>query len=267
MKSLRVTTALILGAVGSQLSAEAFNNDSIVALTEAGVGDDVLIAKINTVPCDYNVSTDSIIALKKAGVSSSVIAAMVNRCTGATRAQGGENATADPMVKRKPGLYVNHAKGDGVDIRVIRPTLVNGFQVSGNGSLLFPFKARLTVAQATAQTVISSQIPIFYFYFESADNRAGDFGTSESQAAQSPSEFSLVNLKVKSGQREIEIGKIKGTEASVGVDPKKTIPFVVSELGDGIFKVEVKVPLVPGEYAFLLKAGAQAYRVYDFTIK
>ena len=49
-------------------------------------------------------------------------------------------------------------------------------------------------------------------------------------------------------------------------DTENAIPVTISELGDGVFKVEMKTPLMPGQYAFLLKAGAQAYRVYDFAV-
>jgi len=108
---------------------------------------------------------------------------------------------------------------------------------------------------------------VFYFYFESADNRIGDFGTSSSAAAQSPSEFGLVRFKMNSGQREMTIGKVSGFNARVGIDPKNTIPFSMSEIGDGIFEVKMNSALQAGQYAFVLKVANDSYRVYDFQVK
>lgn len=257
--------AFTLLACGTAVLAEPFNNESVIALSSSGIGDDVLLAKINSLPCSYDVSTEEIIRLKNSGVSNQVIAAMVSRCTNSTRAQGAIETSSDPMIKRSPGLYINQSIGAN-DIRVIRPTIIGGGKVSGNGSILFPYKLTLILSQESAQTIAPSNKPVFYFYFETADNRVGDFGTSDSIAAQSPSEFSLVQFKVKKGQRELEYGKVQGMEARAGIDPKKAIPFSVAELGDGIFRVEVNAPLARGQYGFLLQAGSKSFRIYDFAV-
>ena len=56
---------------------KAFKNDDVVKLLSAAVGDDVIIAKINSSSCQFLMDTDSIIALKKAGASDRVISAML----------------------------------------------------------------------------------------------------------------------------------------------------------------------------------------------
>lgn len=54
--------------------------------------------------------------------------------------------------------------------------------------------------------------------------------------------------------------------ASVGVDPKDASRFDLEEIGDGIFKVSPQSVLAPGEYGFVLRAGSDAYRIYDFQL-
>jgi hypothetical protein len=52
-------------------------NADIMALRQAGFGDDVILAKIAASPAAYNVAPTDMMALKKAGVSDRVITAMV----------------------------------------------------------------------------------------------------------------------------------------------------------------------------------------------
>jgi hypothetical protein len=52
-------------------------NSDIVKLKEAGLGDDVIIAKIKTSGCDYNLGVEDLLTLKKANVSDGILAAML----------------------------------------------------------------------------------------------------------------------------------------------------------------------------------------------
>lgn len=260
--SFSVGLALISAAPAA---AEAFDNQSVISLSQVGVDDDVILSKIDSLPCSYQVGTDDIIRLKAAGVSNRVIAAMVQRCVGSSRAQGVDEASDDPLKKRKPGIYLWDEAAQTGKVKAVRPTNASGVRVTGNGSLVFPFVAKLSVPQPSAQMISPNRTPIFYFYFEPADARTGDFGNSESSAAQSPSEFSLVRFKGDKGFREMTIGKSNAFGSSIGIDPKNTLPFNVEEVADGTFKVQTG-ELKPGEYAFVIRAGSDKYRLYDFRV-
>ena len=246
--------------------AEDFGNDSIIALARAGIGDDVLLAKIASLPCSYDVSTSSIVALKSAGVGDFVIAAMVDRCAGAAKAQGSVATASDPSSKRAPGIYIDQDAQPTYKLEKIRPSNASGGRMTGNGSLLFPFRVKMAIPRASAQMATVNKKPEFYFYFETDDAKVGDFGTSATLSAQSPTEFSLIQFKLKDCQREMVIGKQKAFTASIGVDPKDAIQFDVEEIGDSIFKVTPLSSLIPGEYGFVLRAGSEAYRIYDFSV-
>ncbi len=54
------------------------NNDTVLRMVRAGLGDDLIVQTINTQPGSYIVGPDDLIALKKAGVSEPVLAAMMS---------------------------------------------------------------------------------------------------------------------------------------------------------------------------------------------
>lgn len=264
---IRASIFLLSCAVASPSSAEDFGNDSIIALTRAGIGGSVLLAKIASLPCSYDVSTKSLVQLKGAGVSDAVIAAMVDRCTGSTKAQGAFAASSDPSAKRSPGLYIDFGNAEAHRLEKIRPIHASGARMTGNGSILFPFKAKLAVPRAAARTVAGSAKPNFYFYFETDDAKVGDFGTLSTHAVQSPSEFTLVRFKQKDGQREMVIGKLNPFGAKEGIDPKESMQFSFEEIGDGIFSATTLNALAAGDYGFVLQGEKGAYRIYDFQVR
>ena len=59
--------------------APAMDNDSVMKMAKAGLGDDLIIETINTQPGKYITDADSLVALKGAGVSDHVITAMINK--------------------------------------------------------------------------------------------------------------------------------------------------------------------------------------------
>jgi len=59
--------------------APAMNNDSVVKMVKAGLGDDLVIQTINTQPGQYITDADALVKLKTAGVSDRIITAMINK--------------------------------------------------------------------------------------------------------------------------------------------------------------------------------------------
>jgi hypothetical protein len=57
----------------------AMNNDSVLKMVKAGLGDDLVIQTINTQSGQYVTDADSLVTLKTAGVSDRVITAMINK--------------------------------------------------------------------------------------------------------------------------------------------------------------------------------------------
>lgn len=253
-------------AIAPSARAQSFDNAGVLALHQAGLGADVIIAKIRALPCNYDTSTGQIIALAKAGVPQAVIVAMVDRCTGSSRAQGVDANPADPLVRHAPGIYLAGAS-PAAPLTMLRPAASAGLKVTGNGSVLFPLKATLTVTQAYAQLAVRTPRPLFYFYFAADDATGNAFGTVAAAAAQSPSEFSLVRFRIDKGTRQFAIGRVHPYVEVVGVDPKTALPFITEDLGDGTWRVQPAADLAPGEYGFILPGGKTRYRIYDFSVQ
>jgi hypothetical protein len=60
-----------------QITGKPLSNTDITALKEAGLSDEVVIAKIKGSPAAYNLDTNDLISLKKENLSEAVIAAMI----------------------------------------------------------------------------------------------------------------------------------------------------------------------------------------------
>lgn len=290
---LGVMLALMLS--GTQAQAQVFDGGTVIALHKAGLGDAPIVAKINAMPCGYDTSVNALVAAKKAGLSDQIIVAMVERCSPAApesaeaprtvanqmspvAPRGGTSrgmfALKAPRVApsgkaREPeGLYLSNAEA----LTMLRPSGQTATKVVGNGSILFPYMAKLIVPRPTAQMVIAAAQPVFMFYFNPTDSRVSEFGGVGGSAAQSPNEFSLVRFRADGGNRQMTIGRIQPYVSVSGIDPKNTLPFTMTDLGDGVFRVEMTGALEPGEYGFVLigqseRAKQTVYRVYDFTVK
>jgi hypothetical protein len=245
--------------------AQIFDNAAVIALHKAGLGDKVLLAKIDSLPCGYDVSTDALIALNRAGLSERVIAEMVGRCTGAVKAQGVADVS-DPMAKHASGIYVLQDWLAQPKLLLLRPSALSGGRITGNGSILFPHIAKMVVPRSTAVLAIPLGRPVFYFYFENVAKWVGEFGQFSTRQVQSPQEFSLVRMKAGKDQRELTIGKVSVYNQERGIDPKLTIPFQIKEMADNIYQVTVDAGLATGEYAFILAGDKGHYRIYDFAI-
>ena len=263
MKRWAIALALLLP---STAQAQSFDNAAVIALHKAGLGKDTLLAKIRALPCNYDTSTPQLIALKQAGIEDVVIAEMVKLCAGSARAQGVDDANADPRAPHSPGIYLEEDWHAPHSLQRLRPTGPASIKQTGNGSLLFPRLAKLQVPQGGALVTAPVAWPAFWFYFNPSDAKVGDFGTVTATAAQSPAEFSLVRMKADGPVRQITVGRAEPYVTSLGVDAKYSIAFTSHEIGDGIYQVTPGQSLVPGQYAFVIPGDKGHYRIYDFAI-
>lgn len=100
--ALTITVLAQSGAAQSVL-----NNDSIIKMATAGLGDDVIISMIKSQPGNFTVDADAVIQLKKAGLSEKVIGAMIEKKSGGSAPSAVPAATpaaAAPLVD-EVGVY------------------------------------------------------------------------------------------------------------------------------------------------------------------
>ncbi|WP_419827129.1 hypothetical protein [Sphingomonas sp.] len=280
-KSCAPMLALMLAVPGAG-RAETLGVDQVVALSQAGLGDEAVIAKIRASGSRFDLSADQMMALKKRGVSGPVIAAMLSSAPAA--AAPGATATSmdspDPAVAHPTGVYMLQAAPAPHMVRM-NATVSNqsktggiiGYALTGG---IASASVKASIQNETSRVHAATGQPDFYFFFDeaNADGRLTSTWTQGDGATiQSPSEFTLVRLTKKDGRREARVGSFNIGGAKAGVMDKDRLGYDYQLVRPGVYKVTVVKPLPPGEYGFIyaLRAGAGATgaagaRVFDFTV-
>jgi hypothetical protein len=275
-------------------------------MKQAGLSDDLVIAKIRQANKPTNLSTDDLINLKKQNVSDAVIkalmdpsappapspgtseAAIANRLlnanpSGATPEVGSSaiGNPDDPITPHDSGIYIYNTDPTGKPHMVMleraayQGTKTGGFFTSAltYGAVKAKTKAILPGTAASIRTAPGK--PLFYFYFEDKAAGLGRGGLFAGGAISNPNQFALLKLNVDKHNRSTEIGAFSMWGASSGSQEKSIIPFKAEKLAPGLYKVQIDNDLVPGEYCFIATssvAGAYgsgatfAHDLFDFGV-
>lgn len=274
-----VAAALALSAaVGAK--AETLTNADVVALLDAGLGEEAVIAKIETTQADFQIDTQTLLTLRSKGVPSPVIAAMVKSANGTIKY---DDTSPDPGVPHTPGFYMLDNVGGQQKMFKIDP--IASTQTKTGGLLGYAFTAGIASASVkavlpgeTAARQTSNRRPTFFVFFDPAGPaQSAVFSTGFGNAVITPNEFSLVDLMEKKGRREARVGSLNIAGAKTGVMDKDQIPFSYEQVSTYVFKVTPDVDLAPGEYGFLfalvggsgpgLSGGVAGARVFDFRVR
>lgn len=262
----------------------------VVKMVQAGLSDEVIIARLREEKKPFDLSPDDLIRLKQAKVSDAVLKIMMDpkadlkpgpapssqpivvqspiiaglpgsNASGATPgpgtgAVGDQN---DPLVPHDSGIYLHTKDRDGKpEMIVLERAAYEGAKSGGMFGTAMTYgikktKTRAVIAGPRATLRVSDSSPIFYFYFD--DKQAGlgktHFGVGN---LSNPNQFVLLKLEVKKSDRETIIGQYSAFGSSSGSDLKATIPFKTERVRSGLYKVSVD-GLKEGEYCFLGSSG------------
>jgi hypothetical protein len=279
MKKLLVAAAMAAAVPAGAFAGDKINNDTVVALLQAGLGDEAVIAKINASDADFDLSADQMIALKQKGVSGPVIAAMLRRTSSGIPAQSLDSI--DPMVPHPAGVYMVQNWDGLARMQRLDPTVSSQAKTGGilgyaltYGIASMSVKAAIQNEAARYSAKIPS--PTFYFFFDEANGQAAQttsWAAGTAATVTAPSEFTLVELTPKKGRREARVGSVNIGGAKTGVMDKDRLSFDYEMVRPGVYKVTPKLPLKPGQYGFLYSltggngAGALTARIFDFGVQ
>jgi hypothetical protein len=278
--------------------------NDVIAMKQAGLSDDLVIAKIKASNKPANLSTDDLIALKKQNISDAVIktlmdpsaaptqaltsAQIANRLlnvnpSGATPASGDSTLSNpdDPMTPHDSGIWILSTNSSGkshmtmLERAAYQGTKTGGFFTSAitYGAVKAKTKAILPGNAASIRT--SQGKPVFYFYFEDKEAGLGRGGFFAGGNISNPNQFALLKLNVEKHDRSTEIGAFSMWGASSGSQEKSMVAFKADRLAPGLYKVETNNDLAPGEYCFVATssvAGAYgsgatfAHDLFDFGV-
>jgi hypothetical protein len=261
----------------NEAPVEVLTNGGVEKMTEAKLGDGVIVSKIKTSTCNFNTRTDAILELKAKSVSEPVIQAMLETKVAPTPAVNdapSNDAPApgpnDPNAVHDPGIYIYTENASDKKMILLEPTQytqkasrLSGWPVPGipyGIPIAKPNGGKAEVSNPQAIIRISDANVAFYFYLEKGSNLS--YGS-----VSSPNEFALLRLKVKNKSRETNGNLANMFGSSSGTD-KSTVSFTSVKIRPGVHKVMPNAPLTPGEYAFLSEKEmtTPANRLFDFGV-
>jgi hypothetical protein len=276
LRGIVVACSCTLLSIGQPASAEELTIQQILDLNVLQIGDDAIIAKIESEDSIFDLSTDQMIDLRKKGLSSAVIAAMLKTKENAQPVLSLDSP--DPMVPHAAGLYVLH--NDGPVARMERMNFTVSSQAKTGGIIGYALTGGLASAsvkvaiQNEQAPVRTRRKPTFYFFFDDIARQSS--GTTWASGANtfvsSPAEFTLIELKRKDGRREARVGSMNIAGAKTGVMDKDRLAFHSNEVRPGVFEVTPATDLEPGEYGFIFSlgasgsSGAMTARIFDFSV-
>lgn len=239
------------------LAEETLSNQDVVKLVSAGLGAEVVTAKVREAQkVDFHLGVDDLLALRKAGVGEKVVAAMLDREKPAAPAPA-EPAAAMAESLGMDLVAVSLATADGTaPLRIVRGDMSSaGFGPYRNSFVNYPgLKARVRTRDRRPTLLVKSSSALAggHYFFAKLDSDTGN---------------GVRSLKIssfKSGLRAM-FGSDRGALAP---DSDWVIPFETAEESPGLWRVSVKQDLEPGEYGWYvhLTAGPQGAGLFDFGI-
>lgn len=234
-------------------------NQDVVKMCKLGLGDDVVIAKINQAPqVQFQLDVDSLAALKEQGVSKAVIEAMLKRSSAAPAAPeprpGGSSAGLKALTggEEEEGVWLQTSQGR-----------VRLESVLGDQSVTFAYMVSLIFLDfpgLQAQVRTSDRRPSILVRM-SKNPRGRVF---------------LVRAEPDKDDnvRSVKVGKASpfGRKSWNSPDADWTIDCDFREVEPGLWQMTPKADLKPGEYGLLFRGGflgtlaATQAELFDFGV-
>lgn len=295
MKTVILILIFSLSFYGNSFSQEEIiTNKSIQDMVKAGLENEIIIGKINSAVCKFDLSTNALIILKNNKVPNPIIQAMMNKkeitktsenpnlntLTKDDNQKNSESAKSkNKYLSLAPGIYYEDAAGN---LKALEPSTF-GQSKSGSGLLTgLTYGAAKTKSKSVLSGIhsnfeINNTNPSFYFVFPKPNPNDNNFSVNSADGKiSSPKEFALIKFTVvntnKSKGREVVTGSWNYGGSSGGFEDENLIKFKYEKVVDLVYKIQFEKTPDVGEYAFIHAGGAAAYgaaginRAFDFSI-
>ena len=209
---------------------EVLKNSSVIELQELGLGETVIVEKIQASKCDFDVSINGLKQLKASKVPDAVIKAMLT--ANAYVKKNGDSASEvagdpnDPTSPHESGIWLSEEKANKAKMTKLEPSVYSQAKTGGGMFMGYgaTMKSRATIRSAHAEIETTNRRPVFYFYFEKTQSGLSDTRNS----ATSPNEFLLSQFEVseKNNHRSLVLGEMNAfTGGKSGADSKSVRSF------------------------------------------
>ena len=300
------TVKLVVAApTAAEAKPQGVSVSDVISLVEAGLSDDLIIARLRKENRAFDLSPMQMLDLKKAGVSDNIIKVLIDpnaqssspgvgvtvaglpslpKASGATPgANVSDVAVAaqinDPDAPHDSGIYL-YTEDDGKRKMVALERA--GYQGNKTGGVftsaltygIKKAKVKAIVPGARASIRTGDARPVFYFYFEDKSAGLGKSNNFGGQTVSNPNQFALIELEQKGENRETSIAKVGAFGSSTGTDEKEMRSIKSERIRPGVYRVVPTAGLEPGEYCFLasgagaagVAGAAAAVDIFDFGV-
>jgi len=271
--SLAIAVAFALACVAPLAAEEpkALSNEAVVTMVKAGLGADLVIAKIRQAPTvGFQLEVDDLVALKQQKVPESVIQAMLERATAPPPAAALPPALGGPAGSTNAFESQLDFQREDLGIDVIRVALAKGDNLE-----------RIRILRGELSTVAMGMAAFMDYPGVNARVRTKERRPALMVKSTTPltgSRYFLVRLDRDDddGVRSLKVSSYKGrlkaafgnSRTAMEPDHDWVFEWSAEDTGNDVWKVVPAVDLEPGEYGWYADfgAGPQQNGIFDFGV-
>ncbi len=227
------------------IKPEILTNKSIIDLHRAGLDDELIVAKIQSSECKFDLSTTGMIELKNKGVPSSLIRVMMNKAENKPLDTGADGKNITPDKKKGPADNLNYSALEMLN-----------FVYTWNNS------SHLAKALEKSTATVAHRVNVFTAYdYWHLDGPASNIRFSVTDATtflintgnSTPPDLVLYRLKLQKKDREAIYVKANmvGNKASPDM-----LSVNITKVADGIYQITPSEQLKKGEYFFTTRPSS-----------
>ena len=261
--------------IATAQSNDPITNKTVIQLCKAGIGKSVIIAKIETSACKFDLTTDGLVELKKGGVPDEVVTEMLSKSSAPvmpaaaqTNTPGGNGSTESSL---QPGVYYFNPATNGYVM--INPAVIADQQVPETATYkmraLISGKIKGALSGFRATQKVNDPNPLFVVVMDLGGQNAS---SSTVPNLGDPGQVMLVRLKQTRDGRELVIGRASTSGYVPGVEETAKVTINLKKVQDGLYEVTAAYPLITGEYSIVyalpdVNGQGTPYEAYDFSLK
>lgn len=217
------------------------DNDTIVRMHAAGLGDDILVQTITLQPGHYDTNPDDLIALRKQGISDAVLAAMQQHSTGASGLAthpvptAASKLTAASAGLDEIGVYYKGKTGEWIPLHTERVVFKQGGAMKSvftHDIVKKDMNGHLDGPHSTLTLPTGVEILIY------------------TPAGTSAEEYQFLRFVQKSTWREFRVETGGVFHSETGSD-RDQVEFHPVKVGPQLYTFTVPVDIIKGEYGVL----------------
>lgn len=240
------------------MQKKILDNDAVLKMTRADLGDDIIIQTIRAQPGDFRTGPDDLVALKNAGVSQPVISAMLARNSGLQQHPAAAPVEVAPLSVNTddPGVYFKTRQGSWEEMGVelvhyrdggaLKSLATNNIIKKDENGVVSGPKSKLSIAPGTDVLILTP---------------ANVEGV----------EYVILRFRPKSDRREFRVKTGNVFHSETGTD-RDALDLPIHKVSQHLYGFTVPHDLVKGEYGVLAPGGAStpgishAGKIYTFSI-